>query len=115
MTRVAEPSIGDSHSRLDGLAIRDAARLLRRLNQLLGAPSDKDRPDRHSARHAVEFREALLPLVAQLPAREQQILTMRFFGSQTQRQTAQHLGISPMHVSRLLARCLAQLRVGLTA
>ncbi|SEH52855.1 RNA polymerase, sigma 28 subunit, SigD/FliA/WhiG [Mycolicibacterium rutilum] len=62
---------------------------------------------------AVEFREALRPLVAGLPAREREILTMRFFGSQTQTQIAQQLGISQMHVSRLLARTLAQLRAGL--
>jgi RNA polymerase sigma-B factor len=64
---------------------------------------------------AVEFREALRPLVAQLPQRERDILTMRFFGSQTQTQIAERLGISQMHVSRLLARTLAQLREGLTA
>ncbi|OBI74339.1 SigB/SigF/SigG family RNA polymerase sigma factor [Mycobacterium sp. E740] len=61
----------------------------------------------------VEFREALRPLVAKLQPREREILTMRFFGSQTQTQIAQRLGISQMHVSRLLARSLAQLRAGL--
>ncbi|OBB45211.1 SigB/SigF/SigG family RNA polymerase sigma factor [Mycobacterium sp. 852002-51961_SCH5331710] len=64
---------------------------------------------------AVEFREALRPLVAKLPPREREILTLRFFGSQTQTQIAQQLGISQMHVSRLLARSLATLRTGLTA
>jgi RNA polymerase sigma-B factor len=63
---------------------------------------------------AVEFREALRPLVALLPPREREIITLRFFGSQTQTQIAQRLGISQMHVSRLLARSLAQLRDGLT-
>lgn len=62
----------------------------------------------------VEFREALRPLVARLPRREREILTMRFFGSQTQTQIAERLGVSQMHVSRLLARSLAQLRTGLT-
>ena len=78
------------------------------------SPTIVDRLGNHdTGLDAVEFREALRPLVAQLPAREQEILTMRFFGSQTQTQIAEHLGISQMHVSRLLARCLAQLREGL--
>jgi RNA polymerase sigma-B factor len=40
---------------------------------------------------------------------------LRFFGGMTQSQIAAQLGISQMHVSRLLARTLAQLRVGLLA
>ncbi len=63
----------------------------------------------------VEFREALRPLVAELPHREREILTMRFFGSHTQTQIAQRLGISQMHVSRLLTKTLATLRDGLEA
>ena len=38
---------------------------------------------------------------------------LRFFGNMTQSQIANELGISQMHVSRLLARTLAQLRRGL--
>jgi RNA polymerase sigma-B factor len=41
-------------------------------------------------------------------------LLLRFFGNMTQSQIAAELGISQMHVSRLLARTLAQLREGLT-
>ncbi|MEV4512416.1 RNA polymerase sigma factor SigF [Dactylosporangium sp. NPDC049525] len=63
----------------------------------------------------VEAREALRPLLARLPAREQRILTMRFFGSLTQSQIAAELGISQMHVSRLLAGALARLRAALLA
>jgi len=48
-----------------------------------------------------------------LPAREKRILLLRFFGNQTQSQIAAELGISQMHVSRLLARTLAQLRARL--
>ena len=62
----------------------------------------------------VENREALRPLIAELPERERGILTMRFFGDRTQTQIAEHFGISQMHVSRLLARTLARLREGLT-
>jgi RNA polymerase sigma-B factor len=39
---------------------------------------------------------------------------LRFFGNLTQSQIAAELGISQMHVSRLLARTLAQLRDRLT-
>jgi RNA polymerase sigma-B factor len=63
----------------------------------------------------VEDREALRPLLARLPVREQRIIAMRFFGNLTQSQIAAELGISQMHVSRLLAHALGVLRVGLTA
>ena len=45
-----------------------------------------------------------------LPAREQRILLLRFFGNMTQAEIGQRLGISQMHVSRLLARALEHLR-----
>ncbi len=61
----------------------------------------------------VENRESLKPLLAQLPERERTILLMRFFQNKTQSEIAAEIGISQMHVSRLLARTLAQLRVGL--
>ena len=61
----------------------------------------------------VEYRESLKPLLDQLPPREKRILLLRFFGNMTQSQIAAELGISQMHVSRLLARTLAQLREGL--
>jgi RNA polymerase sigma-B factor len=61
----------------------------------------------------VEDRESLRPLVVQLPAREQKIIAMRFFGNMTQTQIAEKIGISQMHVSRLLAKTLRQLRDGL--
>ncbi|WSJ90972.1 RNA polymerase sigma factor SigF [Streptomyces sp. NBC_01304] len=59
---------------------------------------------------ALEYRESLKPLLADLPPREKRILLLRFFGNMTQSQIAQEVGISQMHVSRLLARTLAQLR-----
>ena len=43
----------------------------------------------------------------ELPRREQQILLMRFHQDMTQTQIGQQLGISQMHVSRLLRRALA--------
>lgn len=62
----------------------------------------------------VEDREALRPLIARLPQREQRILALRFFGNMTQTQIADEMGISQMHVSRLLSQSLAMLRKGLT-
>jgi RNA polymerase sigma-B factor len=58
----------------------------------------------------VEFRTAVRPLVARLPERERRILSLRFYGNLTQAQIASELGISQMHVSRLLARTLDGLR-----
>jgi RNA polymerase sigma-B factor len=58
----------------------------------------------------VELRESLRPLLADLPPREQQILVLRFFRQQTQSQIAEQVGISQMHVSRLLTRTLERLR-----
>jgi len=67
------------------------------------------------ALEGVEYRESLKPLLERLPPREKRILLLRFFGNMTQSQIATELGISQMHVSRLLARTLAQLREGLTS
>jgi RNA polymerase sigma-B factor len=66
------------------------------------------------ALEGVEYRESLKPLLERLPPREKKILLLRFFGNMTQSQIAAELGISQMHVSRLLARTLTQLREGLT-
>jgi RNA polymerase sigma-B factor len=58
----------------------------------------------------VDARLALPPLLATLPVREQRILAMRFFGNLTQSQIAAEMGISQMHVSRLITRALETLR-----
>jgi RNA polymerase sigma-B factor len=58
----------------------------------------------------VEMHESLRPMLDRLPTREQRILQLRFYGNHTQSQIAAQLGISQMHVSRLLARTLTQLR-----
>ncbi|MCW6005307.1 SigB/SigF/SigG family RNA polymerase sigma factor [Micromonospora sp. CPCC 205371] len=57
----------------------------------------------------------LRPLVAALPARQQRILIMRFYDHMTQTQIAAEIGLSQMHVSRLLKRTLAQLRAAMPA
>ena len=58
----------------------------------------------------VEDRVVLAPLLARLPARERRILALRFAGNMSQSQISAEVGISQMHVSRLLARSLATLR-----
>ncbi|GAB7039757.1 hypothetical protein JCM9533A_36070 [Catenuloplanes niger JCM 9533] len=72
------------------------------LSDLLGA----DDEDLETA----ELRVALGPALAALDPREQRILTLRFYGNLTQSQIAERVGISQMHVSRILARALAKLR-----
>jgi RNA polymerase sigma-B factor len=61
----------------------------------------------------VEQRESVRPLLATLPERERAILRMRFYGEMTQSQIADRLGISQMHVSRLLSQTLGSLRAAL--
>jgi RNA polymerase sigma-B factor len=61
----------------------------------------------------VEYRESLKPMLERLPQREKKILMLRFFKNMTQSEIAAEIGISQMHVSRLLARTLARLREGL--
>ena len=58
----------------------------------------------------IEDREALRPLLEALPERERMVLVLRFFESMTQTQIAERVGISQMHVSRLLAKSLTRLR-----
>jgi RNA polymerase sigma-B factor len=57
-----------------------------------------------------ERRAALGPLISGLPEREQVMLYLRFYEGMTQSEIAKRLGISQMHVSRLLSRSLQQLR-----
>ncbi len=58
----------------------------------------------------VEIRESVKPLIEMLPARERRILLLRFFRGMTQSQIADEIGVSQMHVSRLLSRTLEHLR-----
>ena len=66
-----------------------------------------------SALEHVEIRESIKPLLEALPPREKKILLLRFFGGMTQSQIAAEIGVSQMHVSRLLSRTLEKLRNGL--
>ena len=85
----------------------------------LDAPlSDRDDPsqlgdvlggDDPGMEHAVDM-EAVATHWDELPEREQRILVMRFYGNLTQAEIGEKLGISQMHVSRLLTRALSHLR-----
>jgi RNA polymerase sigma-B factor len=83
-------------------------------------PTSADESDRmakafeDSGLELVEQRETLRPLLAQLPIRQQRILELRFARGMSQSQIATEVGVSQMHVSRLLAKSLSALRSGLT-
>ena len=61
----------------------------------------------------LEYRASLAPEMAKLPERERKILFLRFYRGMTQSEIADRLGISQMHVSRLLNRTLMRLREAL--
>ncbi|MFI5799118.1 RNA polymerase sigma factor SigF [Streptomyces sp. NPDC051677] len=61
----------------------------------------------------VEDFNSLAPLIAELDERERQIIHLRFVEERTQAEIGQELGISQMHVSRLLSRMVRRLRAGL--
>jgi RNA polymerase sigma-B factor len=88
----------------------------------LDAPSsdDDDAPNRGDRLGEEDFRldnleyfASLAPLIEQLPERERTILYLRFFRGMTQSRIAEQVGISQMHVSRLLNRILEFLRQGM--
>jgi RNA polymerase sigma-B factor len=64
---------------------------------------------------AVDWHVALREGLAELSIRDRRIIALRFFADMTQTQIAVELGMSQMHVSRLLAQALARLRTALLA
>jgi RNA polymerase sigma-B factor len=60
-----------------------------------------------------EQRASLEPALEMLPAREREILRMRFEDGLTQTQIADRVGVSQMHVSRLIRKSLARMRAEL--
>jgi RNA polymerase sigma-B factor len=82
----------------------------------LDAPSDDDRtrleriggPD--ASLELLDSWTSVAPHVKDLPPRERRLLYLRFFRDMTQAEIAEDLGISQMHVSRLLSATLQQLR-----
>ncbi|MBO0892152.1 MAG: SigB/SigF/SigG family RNA polymerase sigma factor [Acidothermales bacterium] len=75
--------------------------------ELLGAPDP--------GIDGVVDTEAVWPLLEELPERERELVLLRFFGNKTQTEIADRLGISQMHVSRLLDRTLRRLHDELVA
>ncbi len=62
----------------------------------------------------VENLHTLAPLLEQLDDRERRIVQMRFGAEMTQAQIGAELGVSQMHVSRLLTRIVKRLRQGMS-
>jgi RNA polymerase sigma-B factor len=83
----------------------------------LDAPTDEDGTtsldklgDEEDAFELLEGWTSVAPAIRELPSRERTILYLRFFRGLTQTQIAEEMGISQMHVSRLLSRTLRALR-----
>ncbi len=89
------------------------------LDAPLGDPEDPGQladvlgEDDEAVEHAVDM-EAVSSHLEELPEREQRILALRFWGNLSQAEIGGRLGISQMHVSRLLSRALEHLRDRLT-
>jgi RNA polymerase sigma-B factor len=85
----------------------------------LDAPRGID-PDAHSYADSVgaddegyeqvEYLEAIGPTMRAMPARDRLVLKLRFEDDLTQAEIAELIGVSQMHVSRLIRRALARLR-----
>ena len=115
VTEIAKAADISEETVIEGLEIADAYNL-----QSLDAPLDSE--DSGSTSFAeqlgaedeqienLEYRASLAPEMAKLPEREQRILYLRFYKGMTQSEIADKLGISQMHVSRLLSRTLSRLR-----
>ena len=58
----------------------------------------------------VEGMATIAPAVAELPQREREVLSLRFFEDMTQSEIGQRIGVSQMHVSRLLRRSIEHIR-----
>lgn len=58
----------------------------------------------------VEYAAAIEPVMNAMPPRDQLILRLRFERDLTQSEIAERLGISQMHVSRIIRRSLSRLR-----
>ncbi|MFJ6698055.1 SigB/SigF/SigG family RNA polymerase sigma factor [Streptomyces sp. NPDC091272] len=72
------------------------------LQDLLGAPDAR-------LAHLVD-REAVKPILRSLPVREKKILYLRFFAEMSQAEIGKEMGMSQMHVSRILTRICTRIR-----
>ena len=74
-----------------------------------------DRPLRgaeraHRPYELVELGASIAPALKELPERERRILRMRFIDDMTQSEIAAQVGVSQMHISRLIRRSLERMR-----
>ncbi|MEV6759606.1 RNA polymerase sigma factor SigF [Streptomyces sp. NPDC051105] len=69
--------------------------------------------DEDAALGLIEDFHALAPMIAELDERDRKIIHWRFVEELTQAQIGERLGVSQMHVSRLISRLLARLREGM--
>lgn len=76
----------------------------------VGFSSDVDAPADDPGLEDTENRVTVAQLLDHLPARDRELVRLRFYGEHSQANIARHLGVSQMHVSRRLARTLADLR-----
>ncbi|MFB9378693.1 SigB/SigF/SigG family RNA polymerase sigma factor [Kineococcus gynurae] len=111
------PTVAELAARA-GLDPDDVVEILESAHAYATVPLDTDSPGSQLGApderlEGIENREALRPLLAGLGARERRILALRFVRQMSQSQIAAEVGISQMHVSRLLNRTLAELRDGL--
>jgi RNA polymerase sigma-B factor len=100
---------------LDAVAARSAYRPVSLSQPPAGSATGEDRdpvavPAYEEGYDRVEDRVLVTGVLGRLPARERAIVILRFRDDLTQGEIARRLGISQMHVSRLLRRALATLR-----
>ncbi|MDH6628858.1 RNA polymerase sigma-B factor [Streptomyces sp. LBL] len=69
--------------------------------------------DEDAALGLIDDFHALAPMIAELDERDRKIIHWRFVEELTQAQIGERLGVSQMHVSRLISRLLARLREGM--
>jgi len=111
VAEIAERADIDEQDVLDSLELSHA-----RNTRSLTPEDDDDTPladrlgDVDAALSGVDDQETVRAMLATLPERERAIVTMRFLDGMSQSQIAERVGISQMHVSRLLTRSLARLR-----
>ncbi|WP_394807000.1 SigB/SigF/SigG family RNA polymerase sigma factor [Streptomyces asiaticus] len=114
VAQVAEAADMNEEDVLTGMEALGSYRSLSLDAELTGADDGYSLADtlgRPEARYeTVLDREAVKPCLHRLPEREQHILYLRFFRDMTQARIADELGISQMHVSRLISRSCHDIR-----
>ena len=107
-------ALGIDHSNVIDVLVTSSARHVRRVDSGAGpkkAPAMAGQWDAHLKN--LKDGAALRPVLAELPDDEQYVVMLRIFGSLSQTQIADLLGVSPTDVCRLLTTALTKLRNGL--